>query len=41
LRKWIEALERAIEEDDRPAIRKVLKDAIPEFDSVSAIETTT
>jgi FlaA1/EpsC-like NDP-sugar epimerase len=41
LRKWIEALERAIKEDDRPAIRKVLKDAIPEFDSVSAIETTT
>jgi FlaA1/EpsC-like NDP-sugar epimerase len=39
LRKWIEALERAIEEDDRTAIGKVLKDAIPEFDLVSAIET--
>jgi FlaA1/EpsC-like NDP-sugar epimerase len=39
LRKWIEALERAIEEDDHTAIGKVLKDAIPEFDLVSAIET--
>src|ERR1700681_131610 len=41
LRKWIEALEQAIEEDDRAAIEEVLKDAVPEFGSVSAIETTT
>ncbi len=41
LRKWIEALKRAIEEDDRVAIEEVLKDAVPEFGSVSAIETTT
>jgi FlaA1/EpsC-like NDP-sugar epimerase len=41
LRKWIEALKQAIEEDDRAAIEEVLKDAVPEFGSVSAIETTT
>jgi O-antigen biosynthesis protein WbqV len=41
LRRWIEALEQAIEEDDRAAIEGVLKDAVPEFGSVSAIETTT
>src|SRR5260370_11905131 len=41
LRKWIEALKRAIEEDDRVAIEEVLKDAVPEFGSVSAIGTTT
>ncbi|MDB5611798.1 MAG: capsular biosynthesis protein [Bradyrhizobium sp.] len=40
LRKWIEALERAIEKDDRAAIEEVLKDAVPEFGSVSAIEAT-
>jgi FlaA1/EpsC-like NDP-sugar epimerase len=40
LRKWIEALEQAIEKDDRAAIEEVLKDAVPEFDSVSAIEAT-
>lgn len=41
LRKWIEALKQAIEEDNRAAIEEVLKDAVPEFGSVSAIETTT
>src|ERR1700676_2153622 len=41
LRKWIEALEQAIGADDRAAIEEVLKDAVPEFGSVSAIETTT
>jgi O-antigen biosynthesis protein WbqV len=40
LRKWIEALKQAIEEDDRAAIEEVLKDAVPEFGSVSASETT-
>ncbi len=40
LRKWIEALEQAIEKDDRAAIEEVLKDAVPEFVSISAIETT-
>jgi len=40
LRKWIEALEQAIKNDDRAAIEEVLKDAVPEFDSVSAIEAT-
>jgi FlaA1/EpsC-like NDP-sugar epimerase len=41
LRKWIKALELAIAADDRAAIEAVLKDAIPEFVSISAIETTT
>jgi FlaA1/EpsC-like NDP-sugar epimerase len=41
LRKWIEALGQAIKEDDRAAIEEVLKDAVPEFASGSAIETTT
>ena len=41
LRKWIKALKQAIEEDDRAAIEEVLKDAVPEFGSSSAIETTT
>src|SRR6266700_3366767 len=36
LRKWIAALERATAKDDRTAIKAVLKDAIPEFDSNSA-----
>ena len=31
LRKWIVALEQAIEQDDRVSIREVLKDAVPEF----------
>src|SRR3990170_2169892 len=34
LRKWIAALERAIELDDRVSIREVLKDAVPEFSIV-------
>jgi FlaA1/EpsC-like NDP-sugar epimerase len=41
LRKWIKTLEQAIEADDRAAIEEVLKDAVPEFDSISAIETST
>jgi O-antigen biosynthesis protein WbqV len=40
LRKWIEALKQAIKQDDRAAIEEVLKDAVPEFGSISAIETT-
>jgi FlaA1/EpsC-like NDP-sugar epimerase len=40
LRMWIEELKQAIEQDDRAAIEEVLKDAIPEFGSISAIETT-
>ena len=40
LRKWIAALKQAIEQDDRAAIEAVLKDAVPEFGSISAIETT-
>jgi O-antigen biosynthesis protein WbqV len=31
LRKWIAALEKAVENDDRATIRAVLKDAVPEF----------
>jgi O-antigen biosynthesis protein WbqV len=31
LRKWIAALERAVEKNDRATIRVVLKDAVPEF----------
>jgi FlaA1/EpsC-like NDP-sugar epimerase len=41
LRKWIEALEQAIGADDRAAIEEVLKSAVPEFVSISAIETIT
>jgi FlaA1/EpsC-like NDP-sugar epimerase len=41
LRKWIEALQQAIEADDRAAIEEVLKDAVPEFFSISATEATT
>src|SRR6266404_1600874 len=41
LRKWIKALEQAIAADDRAAIEEVLKDAVPEFVSISAIEATT
>jgi FlaA1/EpsC-like NDP-sugar epimerase len=40
LRKWVEALKQAVEEDDRAAIEDILKDAVPEFGSDSAIETT-
>jgi FlaA1/EpsC-like NDP-sugar epimerase len=35
LRKWIAALEQAIERDDRVSIREVLKDAVPEFSIVT------
>jgi hypothetical protein len=31
LRKWIAALEQAVETDDRTTIKAVLKDAVPEF----------
>ena len=36
LRKWIAALEQAVERDDRVSIREVLKDAVPEFGSSAA-----
>jgi O-antigen biosynthesis protein WbqV len=36
LRKWIAALEQAIENDDPATIKTVLKDAIPEFGSTAA-----
>ncbi|WP_050423199.1 nucleoside-diphosphate sugar epimerase/dehydratase [Bradyrhizobium tropiciagri] len=36
LRKWIVALEQAIACDDRATIRRVLKDAVPEFGSTAA-----
>jgi len=36
LRKWIAALEQAVEKDDRAAIKEVLKDAVPEFASNAA-----
>jgi len=36
LRKWIGALEQAIENDDPATIKTVLKDAIPEFGSTAA-----
>jgi O-antigen biosynthesis protein WbqV len=38
LKKWIEALEQAIAKDDRATIKAVLKDAIPEFGSVAAVD---
>ena len=41
LRKWLAALKQAIEQDDRAAIEEVLKDAVPEFGSISTIETAT
>src|SRR5450755_3564365 len=31
LRKWIAALKRAVEQDERASIKEVLKDAVPEF----------
>ncbi len=40
LRKWIEALQRAIVSDDRATIRAVLKDAVPEFGAAAAVEVT-
>jgi O-antigen biosynthesis protein WbqV len=36
LRKWITALEQAIEHDDPATIKTVLKDAVPEFGSTAA-----
>ncbi len=33
LRKWIAALEQAIEKDDLVTIKSILKDAVPEFES--------
>jgi O-antigen biosynthesis protein WbqV len=36
LRKWIAALERAVQQDDRTSIKAVLKDAVPEFRPVGA-----
>jgi FlaA1/EpsC-like NDP-sugar epimerase len=36
LRKWLAALEDAIEREDRATIRAVLKDAVPEFGSNAA-----
>jgi len=36
LREWIAVLERAVSNDDRTAIRSVLKDAVPEFGSNAA-----
>src|SRR5262249_42255559 len=36
LRKWIAALEQAIERDDPATIKTVLKDAVPEFGSTAA-----
>jgi O-antigen biosynthesis protein WbqV len=38
LRKWIEALERALASDDRATIRAVLKDAVPEFGAAAPVE---
>jgi O-antigen biosynthesis protein WbqV len=36
LRKWIAALEQAVEKDDRTSIKEVLTDAVPEFGSNAA-----
>jgi FlaA1/EpsC-like NDP-sugar epimerase len=38
LRKWIAALAQAIDRDDAATIKKVLKDAVPEFRSETAAE---
>jgi FlaA1/EpsC-like NDP-sugar epimerase len=38
LRMWIAALEQAIARDDRASIKAVLKDAVPEFGTLPAIE---
>jgi FlaA1/EpsC-like NDP-sugar epimerase len=40
VRKWILLLEQAIAGDDRTTIKAVLKDAVPEFGSVSAADAT-
>ncbi|MEY9615063.1 FlaA1/EpsC-like NDP-sugar epimerase [Bradyrhizobium elkanii] len=36
LRKWLVALDDAIQRDDRKTIRSVLQDAVPEFGSNAA-----
>ena len=36
LKKWIAALDQAIERDDPATIKAVLKDAVPEFGSNAA-----
>ncbi len=36
VKKWIAALEQAIEHDELATIRAVLKDAVPEFGSNAA-----
>jgi O-antigen biosynthesis protein WbqV len=33
LRKWIAALDEAIDKDDLVTIKSILKDAVPEFES--------
>jgi O-antigen biosynthesis protein WbqV len=38
LRKWIAALEQAIDKDDATTIKLVLKDAVPEFGPYAAID---
>src|SRR3954453_19125837 len=38
LRKWIDTLERAIENDDPTTIRALLKEAVPEFGPIAATE---
>jgi O-antigen biosynthesis protein WbqV len=39
IRKWIQILERAIASDDRAAIKSVLTNAVPEFDSSTGSNT--
>src|ERR1700676_4640105 len=41
LHGWLATLREAVGADDRAAIEEVLKSAVPEFVSISAIETTT
>jgi O-antigen biosynthesis protein WbqV len=36
VRKWIAALEQAIDRDDPATIKSVLKDAVPEFGATAA-----
>ena len=36
IRKWVAALEHAIERDDPATITAVLKDAVPEFGATAA-----
>jgi FlaA1/EpsC-like NDP-sugar epimerase len=40
VRNWIVLLEQAIAKDDRAIIKAVLKDAVPEFGSISAADAT-